>query len=144
MTTIAYKDGCLAADTKITFGDARARHETKIIEFAKGKFLAYCGACEEALAVIEWLKSKDKRKRKPSIDNFACVIYSKRELITMEGGLMAKKHNLSECFAIGNGWQWAMAAMDHGATAKEAVEYAATRDIYTGYTQDCPVTVIQL
>jgi len=34
--------------------------------------------------------------------------------------------------SMGSGEQFAIAAMDHGKTAKQAVEYAATRDIYTG------------
>lgn len=34
--------------------------------------------------------------------------------------------------AIGSGWQFAAAAMDFGKTAKQAIEYAATRDNGTG------------
>lgn len=37
-------------------------------------------------------------------------------------------------FAIGSGRDFALAAMDMGATAKEAVEMAAKRDVYTGGT----------
>ena len=34
--------------------------------------------------------------------------------------------------AFGSGFRFALAAMDHGKSAKEAIEYAMTRDIYTG------------
>ena len=34
--------------------------------------------------------------------------------------------------AYGSGAQFALSALDFGKSAKEAVEYAATRDIYTG------------
>lgn len=34
--------------------------------------------------------------------------------------------------AVGSGQSFALAAMDFGKSAKEAVEYAATRDCYTG------------
>ncbi len=34
--------------------------------------------------------------------------------------------------ALGSGGDFALAAMDHGKTALEAVEYAMTRDVYTG------------
>lgn len=37
-------------------------------------------------------------------------------------------------FAIGSGRDFALAAMDMGASAKEAVEAAAKRDVYTGGT----------
>lgn len=40
---------------------------------------------------------------------------------------------LVECNdSTGSGDQWALAALDHGKSAKEAVEYAKTRDCYTG------------
>ena len=38
----------------------------------------------------------------------------------------------AERMAIGSGWQFAIAAMDHGKLAKDAVIYAATRDNGTG------------
>ncbi len=34
--------------------------------------------------------------------------------------------------AYGSGWKWAQAAMDCGMSAPEAIEYAITKDIYTG------------
>jgi ATP-dependent protease HslVU (ClpYQ) peptidase subunit len=33
---------------------------------------------------------------------------------------------------VGSGFKFAISAMDHGKSAKDAVKYAATRDIYTG------------
>jgi hypothetical protein len=34
--------------------------------------------------------------------------------------------------ADGSGYKFALGAMDHGKSAKDAVKYAMTRDIYTG------------
>jgi len=42
------------------------------------------------------------------------------------------KEALSENLCKGSGEFWAMAAMDFGCSAKEAVKYAMTRDMYTG------------
>lgn len=39
---------------------------------------------------------------------------------------------LQESDGMGTGSDWAIAALDFKKTAKEAVEYAATKDIYTG------------
>ena len=39
---------------------------------------------------------------------------------------------IEELWAWGSGGDFALAAMDFGMTAKEAVEYAGTRDVYTG------------
>ncbi len=41
-------------------------------------------------------------------------------------------HEIECSRAIGSGYQFGLAAIDHGKTAKESVQYAATRDIYTG------------
>lgn len=38
----------------------------------------------------------------------------------------------NESFAIGSGGNLALAAMDFGKSASDAVKYAATRDLYTG------------
>lgn len=35
-------------------------------------------------------------------------------------------------FAMGSGRDFALAAMDHGKTPAESIEYAKTRDVYTG------------
>lgn len=42
------------------------------------------------------------------------------------------KEKVNHNCSIGSGYRFALAALDHGKSAKEAVEYAATRDIYTG------------
>ncbi|EKO3434948.1 hypothetical protein NTH51_002229 [Vibrio fluvialis] len=42
------------------------------------------------------------------------------------------RQNMESNEAIGSGRYWAMAAMDFGKTPKQAVEYAKTRDCYTG------------
>lgn len=34
--------------------------------------------------------------------------------------------------AVGSGGNWALSSLDHGKSAKEAVEYAITKDIYSG------------
>lgn len=56
------------------------------------------------------------------------------------GAYMAVKDSddtYAECiidhnYAQGSGDKWALSALDHGKTAKEAVEYAMTRDVYSG------------
>lgn len=42
------------------------------------------------------------------------------------------KQKLEHDEAMGSGWQWAIAAMDMGRSAQDAVEYAKTRDSCTG------------
>ncbi len=45
--------------------------------------------------------------------------------------------NPTQPLAIGSGWQFAIAAMDFGKSAKQAIEYAMTRDNGTGGGVDC-------
>ena len=49
-----------------------------------------------------------------------------------EGGVYKNSAVHLDSYAIGSGAEFAMSAMDFGMTAKEAVEYTMTRDIYTG------------
>ena len=49
---------------------------------------------------------------------------------TKEDGLWV--NILNDSFALGSGSDWAIAAMDFGNNAKEAVKYAMTRDTGTG------------
>jgi hypothetical protein len=56
--------------------------------------------------------------------------------IVRSTGELWKINGSSSClitvpWAFGSGTDWAIAAMDHGKTAVQAVKYAATRDLFT-------------
>ena len=133
MTTISYnhKDKEIAVDSRTTAGDTIVSDTTNKVDVVDGKTFITSGTVGEDIKLIEaYLSNSDQNI---FLDANAIVI-DKGEVfkigMTEENGLWVNRLNYS--FAMGNGWQWAMAAMDFGKTAKQAVEYAKTRDIYTG------------
>jgi ATP-dependent protease HslVU (ClpYQ) peptidase subunit len=82
------------------------------------------------------LPSKDGKDQMPEImkdDDFNTdlLIVTQDKRILQLSKYLAPVEILSPNYAIGSGSQWATAAMDHGKSAKEAIEYAATRDPHT-------------
>lgn len=93
-----------------------------------------CGAiCDEEL-LIECFKDSDKKLGIEVIpDANAFVVRGDKVLmrgVTNDGEAWTQVLTSNRC--IGSGSSFGLAALDFGKTAKEAVEYAATRDCYTG------------
>ena len=53
-------------------------------------------------------------------------------LVEVNDGAICGHEKLTCNDSIGSGYQFALAALDFGKSAKEAVEYAITKDCYTG------------
>lgn len=139
MTTIAYKDGILAVDSRETIhteaGGTRvfnncikAQHDEE-----KNIIVAHCGDSAEAQQAQDWYLSKG-RKKKPEFEegvDFALYILKKKGLFYMGANL----HEIQlheEYYADGSGVKIALGAMYAGASAVDAVEAAAEHDPYTG------------
>lgn len=77
-----------------------------------------------------------KRSKQSEIEHCEAIVYDKGKLFTIGYEKDVKywiNPEESDCpFAIGSGEDHALTAMDMGATAKEAVEFAAKRDSKTG------------
>jgi ATP-dependent protease HslVU (ClpYQ) peptidase subunit len=132
MTTIAYnhKDGEIAYDSRNTSGNDI--HTDKAIKMIKrnGKVYFTSGRVSDYIDFID-----DFEPRKQAIDNLECMMFMAEEglvyWLTIDNGIYTK--TLCQCNdVIGSGYPFAIAAMDFGKTAKEAVEYAMTRDCKTG------------
>lgn len=135
MTTIAYKDGWLVSDSRETSGE---RVDTdrckKIYRLPDGSL--YAGSGESAIIMHlyqELLKAaRVKKKVLPNIQLKginAIVVANKKNVNYYEKGIWT---SLDYPFAIGTGSHYALAAMDNGASAEEAVRIACKRDIYSG------------
>ena len=131
MTTIAYhhESGTLAADGRLTRGALIVTDNADKFNIAQnGDILALAGDVSVCDALTEsW---PDVPKKKGNCRGFAvvdgCVFY-----VNMYQSNITK-HLCSCSDAVGSGEEYALAALDLGATAREAVEAAARRDIYTG------------
>lgn len=128
MTTIAYANGVLAADSLAT-DDACALHVRKIIRLPKGDMAGGAGELNEVVQALSWLAGGS--------DGDPPTIAGSHILFT-EAGVP----HLASCgwpgialkgaAAIGSGAQGALVAMRLGYGAKAAVEAVAGIDTATG------------
>ena len=134
MTTIAYKNGVIAYDSRQTRNDRIVSDNASKCQVVSGVSFFLSGAvCDEKALIAAYFGT-------PSPVPVECSGY-----VVDDGNLMMVGHDdktgiwkqeleLSNPDAIGSGASYALAAMDMGASAEGAVRAAMKRDIYTGGT----------
>lgn len=132
MTTIAYHHERkeIAYDGRTTRGDTIMNDSSeKMVERDGVKFFL-CGAtCDYELLISMYFGAKlDLVPEANALVIDGGIVY--RIGCQTDGVFWRCKTDCND--AIGSGWQFALSAMDFGRSAKEAVEYAATRDSCTG------------
>lgn len=143
MTTIAYRDGILAADSRVTHGeDGSARIHTckklfrKKITQGKKSFdviIATAGESAPGMLFVDWYGTG-----KPIPDtflhlggDFLCLVLTPSGLFEFD--VYCRGEEVSDDFyAIGSGAKAALGALHCGKSAVEAVRIAARIDPYTG------------
>ena len=132
MTTIAYKDGVIAYDSRITrdteilYDDFQKCREEKGVKFIlSGKTSHYSRLIAAYFGSIE---SRDLSCAAIVIDADG-LWYAGNDA---EDGFWKSPPVSDRPYAIGSGGLHALTAMDMGATAAEAVEMAKKRDTCTG------------
>ncbi|MHC8386779.1 Ntn hydrolase family protein [Pseudomonas sp. MDT2-39-1] len=135
MTTIAYKDGVIAYDSRVTRGSLIDHDDFEKLIHRQGHRFLFTGSGPDFSALIDEFLGV-KLGDKPLDANGLVVTNGRLCQIghDAESGFWMDDVWAERPFAIGSGRDFALAAMDMGATAKEAVEMAAKRDIYTGGT----------
>ncbi|WP_122498927.1 proteasome subunit beta [Pseudomonas viridiflava] len=134
MTTIAYKDGVIAYDSRQTRGGAIVSDDCLKCEIVNGVsfFLSGC-VCDEKALIAAYFGT-------PSKDPVECsgFVVDAGKLMMVghddKTGVWRQPLDPANPDAIGSGSAYALAAMDMGASAEEAVRAAMKRDIYTGGT----------
>lgn len=136
MTTIAVRDGIMAADRTVQ-ADGINVFETSKIYRVKGALIGFAGALTDALRFVLWYR--DRRSKRPTFDDnggFDAIV------INPDGSMELWDQDLvpmiveSDYISIGSGNAVALGAMYQGASAEEALEAAAYFDTNTGYTID--------
>lgn len=132
MTTIAYKDGLIACDSRQTRGDVIVSDScSKCTEVDGVRFFLGGAVCDQPAFIAAYFG-------KPSDVPIECSGYVVDDGVLMlvghddKTGLWKLVLDLGNPDAIGSGAPYALAAMDMGASAEHAVDAAAKRDIYTG------------
>lgn len=133
MTTIAWDGKTLAVDSLVERRGSIAFYESKLLIDKEKGAVACVGDRQDAKAFGQWFLS-DFKGDPPKInqDYFTGIF------LDLKGVLMYYETRLfgypisNYPTAWGAGWEWAQAALDHGKDAVEAIEYAITRDPFTG------------
>lgn len=133
MTTIAYRDGIVATDTLLVSGSVVVDHFFDKTATKDGVMFFFAGSTSDYPKLIDEYLSPTGR----DIGDVSAIVIDKGSVIKV--GREEEGKGIWRCLArrenyisIGSGQDFALSAMDHGKSAKEAVEYAMKRDIYTG------------
>lgn len=146
MTTIAYKDGVLAADSRISDEDGHVWTDAavKIWRLPDGSLLGASGDDEISVMVYAQMKEAAVNKRNavmsmPEDADFnGILIKANGDLFVSEGSVWTRWYE--DFVAIGSGKRCAMTALRLGHTAEEAVAAGVAGDCFSGG----PIKVIRL
>ena len=142
MTTIAYRDGVMAADRGVTMGQMFYGRETKIHRVA-GLLVGIAGSNALSLSFLRFLKVSPKPDMlelpKLQADKEDCLVALSIDNSTngigfwwtTDAGQLIVDYIHAEYLAAGSGKEIATGAFAQGATAEEAVECAIKHNIYT-------------
>lgn len=129
MTTIAYRDGVLAADTLATSNGLRDDYGTKVWRVGK-VLVAAAGTRALCLKFREWVAAgMDGESPFAKGDGNGIVVSDAGIVCWSENGCWPVGQPF---YALGSGYQVAMGAMEMGATAEDAVRAAIKWDTSSG------------
>lgn len=137
MTTIAWKDGILAADSRVSCGDRLVGHWSKlrVIEVA-GERVAYALTGNQAYSpLFEAFLAKGEihdELKKDGDDYWRAAVVRGGGLREYESGCLEIPRSDAPFEAWGSGTKYALGAMAAGASAEEAVKIASMFDLGTG------------
>jgi len=132
MTTISYhhKDKQIAVDSRNTCGGCIICDDYDKTIIQDGKIWLFTGRAGD---MKSFAKNYYQRGKAPeNIDVCGILVENGKvfHVVVNNGIYRASPVTFSD--AWGSGCDYAIASMDFGKSAKEAIEYAMTRDIYTG------------
>lgn len=134
MTVVAYREGTLAADSRVT-EDALVLPGSfrKVIKRPTGVY-AYCGKPELFSHFLAKYVEEDEDCLPQWNDNNTCILHMDNEGCLWSYNGEGNWFDLTgmEFYAMGSGSAYAYGAMDNGADAVSAVRTATKYDIYCG------------
>lgn len=155
MTTVAYKNGVLAADGRMSLGDMIIKEDTVKVFWVNNHLVGVCGRARAISTFVTWLqKMTDYHIVNQEVgalvdlvpptleddDGWTALVVTPNKQVLMYEGNTPIEMGVDVPMSIGSGSVFALAAMDAGANAEEAVKVAMKRDVFSGGT----VTVVQL
>lgn len=135
MTTIAYRDGVMAAESLITADGMRAGVvRAKLARSPQGHIGGAAGTLGSNIQFAIWVEAGMPKSKAPQLDDdrFDAL------LVAPDGAMFYVCRRLTLCqfdapfAAIGSGERYAMAAMEMGASAERAIDVAMKFDTDSG------------
>lgn len=137
MTTIAYRNGIVASDTAETGEDGTQVACEKLFRKRIGRrniVIATAGSSYSGMVFVDWYGSGNEVPTQLSeldlAEDFEVFVFDHGKVYTANH-LCRLVEVIEPYAAIGSGRCAALAAMDCGKSAREAVRIAAKRDCYT-------------
>ena len=132
MTTIVYDHsrGQIAIDSRLTLNGTILSDSTDKTIRLQDSYYFFTGD----LADYEQLSTLEHNQEVKAIPSCSALLMRGKKVysVTVNNDGYCSFCELKFNYAMGSGENFALAALDYGATAKEAIEYAMTKDIYTG------------
>lgn len=136
MTTIVWRDGLVAADSRIIRGGDRISPETvmKVWRLEHGGLGAAAGAVWIVSEFRDWLNRGQKAWERPKVPDDTVVMEFKTDghIVEYATDGVTETNPARGYFAWGSGADYAYGAMEMGASARRAVEIAMLFDYGTG------------
>lgn len=137
MTTVAYRDGVMAADSLVTGHGVRMGSLAKLVRAKDGTIGGAAGNTLDSARLLRWvgLMGADCRNadvpRSEDKDTSVLIAYPDGS-VEWIGGHDGRVIVDAGFHAIGSGGEIAIGAMAFGATAEQAVEIACRLDVWSG------------
>ena len=137
MTTVAYKDGIMAFDSRVTSDYSHIGYMTKGRKTSKF-LVSTCGSVEEGEMFMDWIAgggiTADRKLfgLDKDLDNFIGMCVNKSGKVFIYESKLYPFVIDAPFHAIGSGADFAIGAMAAGKSATDAVKIAAKFDLATG------------
>jgi len=136
MTTVAYKDGVMAADRAISGGGHIGTTRKVTRRKSDGSLIGFCGTVSVCQRWVEWFLAGE-RGTAPTLgtdEDSASQIMVVRPDGTVENhDRYGKAMFEAPYYAMGSGADYALGAMAFGASARQAVASSIKHDHCSGY-----------
>lgn len=155
MTTIAVKDGVMVGDGRCSLGSTVIKDDMVKVFWINNHLMGGAGRARSISTFAQWLQKHtdyaivnqevgDLVDLIPPVleddDEFTALVLTPDKQVLMYDGNIALNLGQDVSASIGSGSVFALAAMDAGASAEEAVNIAMKRDVYSGGE----ITIVQL
>lgn len=136
MTTLAYskKEGVIAIDGRVTSGGTVVSDKDKKYEIRGDKVYFTVGGLADSKRLIDAVEEGYEEVDTDNLWDCYIIMASNppKEIYVNENGFIESVEITEDSSTYGSGSDHALSALDLGKTAKQAVQHAMTRDIFSG------------